>query len=196
MLARGFSLTELLMALGTGAIVITAGGSLVSTIISRSVALDRQQSLVEEALLLKRTIRRELQRAGSFSASLPGRLALRPNPFASEWQIASHPDEPADSCVLFAYDKNQNGELDLIPSERYGLRLRNSAIELRVAGRSCQQNGWQDLTSPDIRVTRFEITALTPGPTLIHISMTLGHRNPGVPGMAQEFAVSLPNYVR
>ncbi len=196
MLTRGFSLTELLMALGAGAIVITAGASLASTVIYRSVTLDRAYTISEESGLLKGKIQRELQRAGYISASLADRLTIRINPFANEWQLSSHPDELAASCVLFAYDKNRNGVLDDMPPERYGLRLRNGAIEARIAGRSCAEGGWQDLSSPDIRITHFSLSALTSPPTLVNITMTLAHRHQPTSEVSQTFSVGLPNYAQ
>lgn len=197
MLVRGYSMTELMVALSAGAILVTGCARLAGDFIARSVKLDRKQALVDEGLLLQGRAEQLLQRAGYMGISLSERVGGRRNPFAAAWQVDAFAGEPANSCVLFSYDTNHNGLLDESePNERFGLRLHDGAIESRVAGRSCLQGGWQDLTSPDIEVTQFSLEFPTATPALLHIRLTLSHRQQNDISVSREFAVILQNYAR
>lgn len=195
MLARGYSLTELMVALSAGAILVTACANLTGRFIVRSTQLDREQTVVEEGLLLQGRIEQQLQRAGYMAISLGNRLQGTQNPFINAWDVGAFPGEPDKSCVLFSYDTNHNSLLDESePNERFGVRLRDGALESRVAGLTCQQSGWQDLTSPDISVTQFSLATPLSTPALIHIRFTLRHRQQNALSASRDFAMMLPNY--
>ena len=79
------------------------------------------------------------------------------NPFDDSLIIASYGAESANSCINFAYDRNKNGVLDPSPSnEKYGYRLKDGAVEIRLSGSACDASGWHDLTDPKI----IKVTAL------------------------------------
>ncbi|MGJ8693703.1 MAG: hypothetical protein ACSHW0_14645 [Thalassotalea sp.] len=63
--------------------------------------------------------------------------------------IAQYGSEAANSCILFAYDYNDDGVFDdgiLNTSEEFGYRLNDGALEVRQGGNSCTIGGWEDLT--------------------------------------------------
>lgn len=59
--------------------------------------------------------------------------------------VGNFSGEPANSCILFSYDRNRDGAFS---QEGFGYRLRDKAIEARQAGNNCTQANWQDLTDP------------------------------------------------
>lgn len=61
--------------------------------------------------------------------------------------------------------------------KNYGYRLKNKAVEIRLDGLQCDQNGWHDLTDPQIiKVTELSFVVekqhvLQLSQTRIHISL-------------------------
>ena len=59
---------------------------------------------------------------------------------------------------MFSYDKNSDGVVSLSQGEWFGYRLNKKAIEYRVAGSTCDQSGWFDLTDTQTTVaTKFSV---------------------------------------
>ncbi|NDV92179.1 prepilin-type N-terminal cleavage/methylation domain-containing protein [Alteromonas sp. 345S023] len=146
----GFSLTELIVALAIGAAVILFATSSVLSLAHSLNTLNQRLVLESELRLLTQTISLQLSRAGYLAETGEthnnGSLSLLTAP-APAILIDKHPTGAPDSCVLFAYDKNHDGKISLAaPSEMLGFRLRDKALEYRVAGKSCSQSGWHDLT--------------------------------------------------
>ena len=90
-------------------------------------------------------VSRELRRAGAWASSAHASAVPWHNPFT---QTNTALSVTADgSCVLYSYDRNRNGRED---GERFGFRLRDGAIENRIAGRGCRDRGWQKLSDPAV----------------------------------------------
>jgi len=104
----------------------------------------------------------DLKRAGYYA--LTNEMVKNPtassNPFDDSLIIAAYTSEPANSCINFAYDRNKNGLLDTSPNnEKYGFRLRDNAVEIRLDGAACDASGWHDLTDPKVvQVTTLKFT--------------------------------------
>jgi prepilin peptidase dependent protein B len=95
----------------------------------------------------------DLQRAGYHP--LTAQMLESPNsfinPFANSLTTSAYAKEAENSCITYAYDQNQNGQLDNTDgNENYGFRLKKKAIEMRMAGWTCEQNGWHDLTDTSV----------------------------------------------
>ncbi|MDO6566201.1 hypothetical protein Q4561_03945 [Alteromonas sp. 1_MG-2023] len=155
----GFTLVELTIAMALSTTLI-----LFSTIGAANIARDltyfqQQLALHSELRLLSHSIALQLKRAGyvarTFEEILADSTLLPPTITISE-----HPSEVNRSCILFSYDKNANGEISKKnPAELLGFRLRNDALEYRIATKNCDQGGWHDLTdTKEIKVTAFSIT--------------------------------------
>jgi prepilin peptidase dependent protein B len=158
----GNSLVELMISMTLGLASITAMASLVGHGIALNSSLLAKSRLEEEINAVVTVVSHDLKRAGYYG--LTEDMVKNPsnssNPFDSSLTIAAYPTEPANSCINFAYDRNQNGVLDTYPSnENYGFRLKNSAVEIRLGGAACDQSGWHDLTDPKVvQVTAFKFT--------------------------------------
>ncbi|GGW86072.1 hypothetical protein [Alteromonas halophila] len=196
MLARGYSLTELLIALGAGAMLISACATVGGRFIGKNVALDQKLIVAEESQLLRRHIQQQLRRAGYQHVPVADRLTHSNQSFQAAWAIGQHADETSNSCVLFAYDLNKNGILDeQTPNERFGFRWHDHALEARIDGRGCNENGWQDLTSPDIRVSLFQLSYDPLTPAIIDVTLALQYHQQADSIKVSRFSVALPNYL-
>ena len=150
---NGSSLVELMISITLGFASMTAMSSLVAHGIALNSQLITKSRLNAEVNAVLAVISQDLKRAG-YQASTK-QLLDDPqhfvNPFEATLDLAEFSKEPNDSCILFAYDRNQNGALDTLKTnENYGYRLRGKAIEMRVDGLGCDKGGWQDLTDPSV----------------------------------------------
>ena len=166
----GSSLIELLIAMGIGFASLTAMSSLIAHGIGLNSTLLMKSRLEEEINAVLSVIEQDVKRAGytAMADDIVHGIALDSLPFRRTVNVAQHPSEAANSCMTFAYDKNQNGSLDeALENEEFGYRLRNHTIEMRVDGRSCAEGFWQDITDPNkVKITKaqFEPSYLAYGP--------------------------------
>jgi prepilin peptidase dependent protein B len=150
---RGFSLVELMiaMALGLGSLSVIA--SVIGYGIGTNAKLLANSRLSEEINAIGSLITRDVKRAGynGDTTALVTDPTASPSAFAHSVVVSQHPDEVPNSCIVFAYDRNSNGVLDTAgTNENYGFRLRNGAVEIRMAGAGCTDVGWQNLTDTDM----------------------------------------------
>lgn len=156
----GYSLTELLVACGLASIVISA----VATQAARShiahSSIQHATSVEDDIRALQSTITRHLSKAGFVyspnTLSPFGATTIENTVF--EVTTGHRANEPENSCVTFSYDKNKDGVVSQAQGEFFGYRLHDNAIEYRVAGHSCIQSGWYDLTDTQTTVaTKFTV---------------------------------------
>jgi prepilin peptidase dependent protein B len=149
----GNSLVELMISMTLGLASITAMASLVGHGIALNTSLLAKSRLDEEMNAVVAVVSHDLKRAGYYG--LTDEIVKNPtnvsNPFDGSLSTAAYTAEPANSCINFAYDRNKNGLLDTSPnSEKYGFRLRDRAVEIRIGGAACDESGWHDLTDPKV----------------------------------------------
>tara|TARA_R110002167_G_scaffold115810_8_gene290402 strand:+ start:1078 stop:1707 length:630 start_codon:yes stop_codon:yes gene_type:complete len=150
---HGNSLVELMISMALGLASITAMASLVGHGIALNSSLLAKSRLDEEINAVVAVISHDLKRTGYYGhidevVKNPTTLS---NPFDHSLSIAAYANEPANSCINFAYDRNKNGVLDTAPSnENYGYRLKDKAVEIRLDGAACDESGWHDLTDPKV----------------------------------------------
>lgn len=150
---HGNSLVELMISMALGLASITAMASLVGHGIALNSSLLAKSRLDEEINAVVVVISHDLKRTGYYGhidevVKNPTTLS---NPFDHSLSIAAYANEPANSCINFAYDRNKNGVLDTAPSnENYGYRLKDKAVEIRLDGAACDESGWHDLTDPKV----------------------------------------------
>lgn len=148
---RGLSLVELMITITLGLILMAALTSVFSSTIgtnSRSLKLSQLQEEATAAMdLLIGDLKRTGYRANAhFLIVDPDNVVAG---FNNTVTVSQHPDETANSCILFDYDANANALHDG-DVERFGYRLRNGQIQRRSAGLGCADAGWEGLTSPDL----------------------------------------------
>ncbi|MEW9798750.1 prepilin-type N-terminal cleavage/methylation domain-containing protein [Alteromonas sp. CYL-A6] len=194
MLKHGFSLTELLIALALGGLVVSAAATVSSRLIIRVMQLEQRRAVEEVSALLAFSVSKEIRRSGYWFRPLS--LTDSANPFLSQWHIDAYTGEPDASCVLLAYDKNKDGELTLdSPAEQTGFRLRDGALEQRVNGHLCDQKGWQDITdTSEMTVDTFSVRVSPLSPNVAEISLALHHKQTPAIRQQRVLTVALPNH--
>ncbi|NVK54639.1 MAG: prepilin-type N-terminal cleavage/methylation domain-containing protein [Alteromonadaceae bacterium] len=163
---RGYTLIENIIALTIGAGVVAAAGALVSTSLKVNSRMLQTSRLNEELGNIVSLITSDIQRAG-YSGAASIRLTTDPAavmPFNQPVKVSEFNGEQSDSCIVFTYDRNRNGQLNsAAPNEYFGYRLRDNSIEIRLDGAACDEPGWEDLTDNDIvKVTelRFSLAVM------------------------------------
>lgn len=159
---QGSSLIELMIAMSLGVSALSAFSAFIGFGIGVNANLLTSSRLNEEFTVVTQLLARDIARAGfngSASIQITDPLAAT-QPFLNSLNVGQYPDENAQSCILFAYDRNANGVLDTQNgNENYGYRLRSNAIEMRTNGAQCDAGGWHDLTDPNVvQVTRLHFT--------------------------------------
>lgn len=159
-LHAGTTLVELLISMAIGFASLTAMASLVGHGIGLNTQLLAKSRLDEELNAIVELLVNDIKRAG-YDANTNS-IVSDPNtlvsPFLHSVVIANYPTEATKSCLLFAYDRNKNGQLDTVnTNENYGYRLKDDAIEIRLNGLGCGINGWHDLSDPHVvKVTKLK----------------------------------------
>jgi prepilin peptidase dependent protein B len=156
---QGLSLIEMMLAITLGLGAILSLASVVGYGVGVNGKLLSSNRLTEELNAVGSLMYRDLIRTGynGDTVAMVADPAASPSPFANSITVSAFPGEAANSCILYAYDGNNNGVLDVVgTNENYGFRLRDDTLEMRVGGAACDAGGWQDLS--DLTVVR--VTAL------------------------------------
>lgn len=156
----GYSLTELLVACSLASLVIAAVATQAAQSHIAHSSIQHATSVEDDMRALQSTITQHLSKAGYIYSN------NTLSPFSTTISASEHfkittghrESEPENSCVMFSYDKNSDGVVSLSQGEWFGYRLNNKAIEYRVAGSTCDQSGWFDLTDTQTTVaTKFSV---------------------------------------
>lgn len=153
----GFTLTELLIALGINAVIFAALIGLFAANIEHYrevINISRFNQQLQSTMDL---MTMDIRRAGYWAnASNDLNTGTNNNPFmVTGTDISTH---LSGSCILFSYDQNGNGALPTISTtyddERYGYRLNSSIIQARPAGATfdctATASAWENVTDPKI----------------------------------------------
>lgn len=159
----GFTLIELLTALAIN-VVLFAGliGIFLSNInhYRESINTNRLNQQLQTAMMIMSD---DIRRAGYWSnAQNDIGSGVNNNPFMASGVDISVGS--GGSCILFAYDMNNNGTLPGISSsiddERYGFRLSGNTLQTRPPGAAFDcataASNWEDITNPSV----IQVTAL------------------------------------
>lgn len=160
---NGFSLVELLIAISIAGILMVFATQHTAYFYSNLLKVQFAIAIEEELDALEHVISTHLEKAGYLQQTKVVQLALPSTSLASV-AISQFGKEAANSCITFSYDQNSDGKVSTSPNEFFGFRLRDKAIEYRVAKRTCKQAYWQDATdSKDIQIDDFSVatSALT-----------------------------------
>ena len=153
---KGFTLVELMIAILLGLIVVGATITIYIATLRGSTDTVRSARLNYDLDAAMTLMINDIRRAGYWGGAVIGSDA-RNNPAnlaANMLQI------PNASCVLYSYDTNGNGQIS--DDERYGFRLNNGILQMRLSGTTtadCNNGEWQSLTL-DSGGERVEITTL------------------------------------
>ena len=171
-LQTGMTLVELMIASVIALIALSSVITVYSATAHHSSQQLQQAHLHQQLHGLLHLISSDLKRAGYWSFS-PKLLAPSANPFqnpANQVRVQSYAGENPDSCILFAYDMDQDGlvgvgrcddsgcasQTDDDNVEQFGFRLRDARVQSRYGGTDfdCESGYWQTVNDPDIEITR------------------------------------------
>lgn len=166
MTARGWSLVELMLAIGLGLLLLTMGLHLMSGHVEEQRRLLLESRLTQDLRVVVELISRDVRRAGYWGdvsggvwdadrptatlAANPYRGAVLSGPAAAPWLGYSYSRDLTEDQV----NSNQ---------EKFGLRLNTTSqvLEWRMSGSAIapdERDSWQALTDPALaRVTRLSI---------------------------------------
>jgi len=157
-ICRGFTLPEVMIAMGVGSMLMLSAAQIYPLIRQRSQSLGRHYQL--EQLLRQTTfaIGKDLRRAGFCNGNCEGKPVI----------VSNAVGETAGSCVIVIYDLNRNGRWEgpgAAESEYFGYRLRQGGIEIQRGAGDCGSSGWEKLLDPsEVNVTKFSVTEhISPG---------------------------------
>ena len=152
---RGLSLVELMVAVALGLFLV--GGAI--TLFVKNMTNSRQM-LVEARVnqdlrAAADLIARDLRRAGYWANAVTGTIATGAGTVTATNQYAEITGTfgATSSRIEYNFARDTNDALD--NNERFGFRLTNGAIQMKVNGTPT----WQDVTDPNsMTVTRFLVT--------------------------------------
>lgn len=164
---RGFSLIELMVSIGIGAILMLGLVMMYSTSSKHSNETMEQNRLAQELNATVQMMSADIRRAGYW------RLAVNDigtgqnnNPYMDANTNMDIATNGTNDCILLSYDSYNDGAVKPINTagddERYGYRLSNGAIQARpnAANFVCDAaaNAWEDITDVNfITITSFAI---------------------------------------
>jgi len=186
----GITLVELMVAGAIGLIALSALLTVYSATAIHNTQLLQQAHLHQQLRSLMFLISTDLKRAG-YRAFFPGLLAASDNPFQNPInQVRTHAygEESRNSCILFAYDLDQDGLVgigrcgatgcdnltDDDNVEQFGYRLRNAWIQSRFGGTgfNCDSGYWQTVNDPDIEITQLHFEQHSRCVNLVEVGST------------------------
>lgn len=163
--ASGLGLVELLVALTIGLVLLTGVLSIFSTSLQSNRFATQNSRLNQELNGAMELMVRDIRRAGYWGTAENGignSGAYAANPFITD-VISANADGGINTsttgCILFRYDRNDNGTLE--DSERVGYRLSGNAVQMLTAATSgthtCTGGTWESVTDTGLS----SVTALT-----------------------------------
>ena len=107
----------------------------------------------------------DIRRAGYRAWSPDSGLDIAVNPFMTAPYAVTidraDASEAENSCLTYAYDVNQDGQMGGSINEAFGFRLHDQAIEMRIGGVifNCRQGSWQDISQADTVIDTLQFSA-------------------------------------
>jgi len=167
---QGFTLIELMIASTIALVALSSVLSIYTATAHHSKLQLQSAHLHQQMFGMLQLISRDLRRAGYWKFN-PAQQAASDNPFQrAENRVRSgaYPDENPGSCILLAYDLNQDGRVgtgrchkkscspitNTANVEQFGFRLHNGSVQSRYGGNTlaCNTGYWQALNDPDIEI--------------------------------------------
>jgi len=135
-IAAGFSLIELMVAMMIGILALGALLTVFASTISTNKTILENIHLHQELRIIIDIMARDIRRTG-YWAQAENLPINTPNPFGIV--------ELTDTCIRYSYDIDEDGQVNS-NKDIFGFRLNNKTIEVSINGRTCNQTRWEDLT--------------------------------------------------
>lgn len=164
--ASGLSLTELMIGLLVGTLVVAGGVKIFSSNVKSSSDNTHLNTLNQDLRTMLELMLHDIRRAG-YATSQPDVNVdnkidelLKNNPF-SEIQI-----DNGNTCIVYTYNKNANATVD--NNERFGFKLMTDnsfnppkkvlKVRRSATALTCNVGTWENMTAPDIEITELTFT--------------------------------------
>lgn len=173
---RGVTLVELMIASVVALIALAALITAYSATAGHSSQYLHGAHLHQQLNSVLHIMGNDIRRAGYWGFD-PALHSAEDNPFTespNRLRTGSFAGEAPDSCILFAYDLDNDGLVgvgdcqrkacraltDSDNVEQFGYRLRDGRIQARYGGEAvdCESGHWQALTDPDIEISNLVFT--------------------------------------
>ncbi|TQI81949.1 prepilin peptidase dependent protein B [Serratia fonticola] len=151
-LARGFTLPEVMLAMTFGSLIILAAAKTLPILHQQVADAGRHYRLELVLRQLLFGIEKDLRRSGFCAGECQGKPLL----------IGNAPGEAANSCVIVAYDLNRNGRWEKSgDAEYFGYRQRAGALEGQRGVTQCAGLGWERLLDQEeVQIEAFSVSQI------------------------------------
>jgi len=161
--ASGLGLVELIVAMTIGLVLLTGVLSIFADSLRSNRFATQNSRLNQDLNGVMEVMVRDIRRAGYWGLAENGignSAAYAANPFIADISAGDGGiDTSTTGCILFRYDRSDDGSLQ--DSERVGYRLSSGAVQMLTAAtsatHSCADGSWESIT--DSRLST--VTALT-----------------------------------
>ncbi|WNC67626.1 prepilin-type N-terminal cleavage/methylation domain-containing protein [Thalassotalea nanhaiensis] len=168
---KGFTLIELLLSMVFGLIVLAGVIYVYVAVIGSTATTLKTSKLNTQLMTIMSVVTGDIRRAGFWAET--GSLASENvfnqqgdtaiEAFKSDNTVVSENTNVDGSCIVYAYDKDEDGELD--DDEYSGFRLNGQILEMLTTpsvtkGDNCNTGGWETLSEPRI----YKIKSFTVNP--------------------------------
>ncbi|MEC4747467.1 prepilin-type N-terminal cleavage/methylation domain-containing protein [Methylomicrobium sp. Wu6] len=168
---KGFTLVELMIGVLVGLIIVAAGISLFITSVKGQSDNIKLSRLNQDMRSMMDIMARDIRRAG-FVTNTPDSYwaSLQNNPFFDNVTSGATTDIAVyntNTCIVYAYNANNDGPPIVNSAERFGFRLSNTGeLEMRSSGgtnENCTDGQWESITEPEVEITglTFTLTSTT-----------------------------------
>ncbi|WP_156293172.1 prepilin peptidase-dependent protein [Serratia oryzae] len=168
-LEQGFTLPEVMLAMTFGSLIALAAAKALPVLRLQTADAGRHYRLELVLRQLAFGIEKDLRRAGFCAGQCQGQAFL----------IGNAEGEVPNSCVIVAYDLNQNGRWENSgDAEYFAYRLRAGALEGQRGVTHCRGNGWERLHDPEeVRINTFSISETAGHDSKSLVLFSLGGRS-------------------
>jgi prepilin peptidase dependent protein B len=179
---RGFSLTEVLIAMAIGSLLLLSTSRFLPGLQQAVLRQSGQRELEEEVWQRLFAIGKEFQRAGYCAGKCQGQALI----------IAEQ-----GRCAIVQWDANSNGKWDMSASEneRTGFRLQAGVLESLRGASHCEGKGWEKLTDPDrVMIQQFVVSKTEHPGFAPELNIALAAIRKGAQGDAYQAHYSVTGY--
>jgi len=135
---KGFSLIELMVSLAIGMIITASIGNLFGKLVKHNSDVLKMTRLNQDLRASMLLMTNDIRRAGYWGNADLGIGGGATNPFTqglNELAVSEYSGEATNSCITYAYDRNDDGIVD--DNELLGFRLNNGVLEMAIQLSSC-----------------------------------------------------------
>ena len=165
--SQGFNIIELMIGLAVGLIIVTAAISVFFTSMRSMADNTKLVRLNQDMRAMMDIMVRDIRRAGFVTSEVSNTSFLKNNPYFDSTTSGATTDmavHNTDTCILYAYNRDNDSPPVVDSNERLGFRLNTSTGELQMrktgaTNENCVTVGeWETITEPEVGITGLTFT--------------------------------------